>query len=290
VAAESLPGDACDDRETGAGPLGGEVAMACALHNWVGVFATFDAVPVTSGAEMLVRSSADGLSGIGLWLDRPPAGTELVLYDENSGEEVARATSSVHDWDDNSMYAFRFPAIESSAGRRYRATLACSDCESADVPKLFVSQGPRMGGNLLTGGKLDGDRAAALSLIHEGFPIAALPATTLRATEVGPGHWRVGVSGAEPSLVVVAEADFPGWEATVDGEAAPVLRADGAFLGVAVGPGDHEIELRYREPAAAAAGRLVTGATLVALLVAGPVSRARHRRRNRAGVPAAEPV
>ncbi|MFP5318283.1 MAG: YfhO family protein [Acidimicrobiia bacterium] len=276
---EFLPPDACDDRESGSGALAGEVAMACALHNWIGVFAAFDTVPVHDGIGFDLRSAADGLAGIGLWLDRPPAGTELVLTSATTGEEVARATSGLRDWDDNSMYAFRFPAIESSAGQRYRATLSCPGCEPAEVPSLFVSRGPRGEGNVVLDGAVRDDRAAAFSVIHEGFPVADVPSTALRATELGPGHWRVAVAGEKPSLVVVAEAHFPGWRATVDGEPAPVLKADGAFLGVAVPPGEHEVELVYGEPVAATVGRLVTGTTLVAILLAGPVSRARRRRR-----------
>jgi len=275
---ELLPRDACDDRESGSGPLAGEVAMACALHNWIGVFAPFDAVPVTAGIGFDVRSPADGLAGISLWLDRPPAGTEVVLASPD-GEEVARAASGLRDWDDNSMYAFRFPALDGSAGQRYRVSLSCPGCDVADVPRLFVSQGPRGEGNLVLDGEVHTDRAAAFSLVHEGFPVAETPSTALRATEMGPGHWRVGVAGDKPSLVVVAEAWFPGWTATVDGKPAPLVKADGAFLGVVVGPGDHQVELRYTEPAVATAGRAVTAATLAAIVVAGPLSGARRRRR-----------
>jgi hypothetical protein len=279
VSAEHLATDACDHRESGSGALAREVAMACALHNWVGVFAPVEAVPVTGTVAFEVRAGADGLSGVSLWLDRPPAGAELVLADGATGEELARATSSLRDWDDNAMYAFRFPPLDDSGGRPYRASVACPGCEPEDVPALLVSRGPRGAGNLVSGEGTDPSRAAAFSLVYDDFPVADPPATTLQPTHVGPGRWSVGVSGAEPSLVVVAEAYFPGWKATVDGRPAPVLRADGAFVGVAVGPGDHTVELVYSGPAAATAGRLVTAATLAVLVVAGPVARARHRRR-----------
>jgi hypothetical protein len=51
--------------------------------------------------------------------------------------------------------------------------------------------------------------------------------------------------GAEPGVVVLTDAWFPGWLAEVDGVEARVLRANVAFRGVAVPAGDHEILLRY---------------------------------------------
>lgn len=47
---------------------------------------------------------------------------------------------------------------------------------------------------------------------------------------------------------------FPGWRARVDGLAAPVLTADGAFLGVPVPLGDHHVTLTYEKPVIALVG------------------------------------
>lgn len=63
-----------------------------------------------------------------------------------------------------------------------------------------------------------------------------------------PGALDVGVDADADSLLVVAEQWDPGWAATVDGRAADVVLADGMFLGVEVGPGRHEVELRYTAP------------------------------------------
>jgi uncharacterized membrane protein YfhO len=49
-------------------------------------------------------------------------------------------------------------------------------------------------------------------------------------------------------LVVVAEAAFPGWHATIDGKPAPTVTADSAFVGVPVPAGAHRLRLRYRAP------------------------------------------
>lgn len=52
--------------------------------------------------------------------------------------------------------------------------------------------------------------------------------------------------GAGRALVVVTDLYYPGWEARLDGAPVPLLRADTLFRGVAVPPGEHRIELRYR--------------------------------------------
>ncbi len=49
-----------------------------------------------------------------------------------------------------------------------------------------------------------------------------------------------------PGMVVLADAWAPGWRAELDGEPAPIREVAGAFRGVVVGPGSHEVEFRYR--------------------------------------------
>jgi uncharacterized membrane protein YfhO len=49
-------------------------------------------------------------------------------------------------------------------------------------------------------------------------------------------------------MLVVLNSFERGWAATVDGESAPVLRADAAFQGVRLSPGKHEVLLRYSPP------------------------------------------
>jgi Bacterial membrane protein YfhO len=46
--------------------------------------------------------------------------------------------------------------------------------------------------------------------------------------------------------LVIATDYAPGWRATIDGRAAPIVRADYAFMAVAVEPGSHVVTLDYR--------------------------------------------
>ncbi len=92
----------------------------------------------------------------------------------------------------------------------------------------------------------------------------------------------VEVSPTQPGLLVLTENWMPGWKATVDGEARPVLRTDYTFRGVEVGIGDRYVHFRYSPPSARN-GLLVTlasaGAWLLLALVAG-VGLFRSRSRN----------
>ena len=60
----------------------------------------------------------------------------------------------------------------------------------------------------------------------------------------------VDVEASAAGHLVVAEAYQDGWRAVVDGTAAPVVPANVLFRAVAVPPGAHRVELRYRPPAA----------------------------------------
>ncbi|WNG38800.1 YfhO family protein [Archangium violaceum] len=71
---------------------------------------------------------------------------------------------------------------------------------------------------------------------------APRPATI---TSRGPNHTELEVSAQTPGLLVVMDPWFPGWSAEVDGKAAPLLRADYAFMAVPVPEGAHRVVLRY---------------------------------------------
>jgi uncharacterized membrane protein YfhO len=81
----------------------------------------------------------------------------------------------------------------------------------------------------------------------------------------------------EPGVVVLVDTYDPGWRVTVDGQRAPLLRANVAFRGVAVPAGRHVIEQVYR-PWTVLAG---LGTSAAALLAGILVVVARWRRRRR---------
>jgi hypothetical protein len=93
-------------------------------------------------------------------------------------------------------------------------------------------------------------------------PTAGAPAD-IRSIVKGPGNTKFETSGQTESLIVVSENVDDGWRATVDGDEVPIVKVDGALLGVFVPPGRHEIELNYLP----LSFRLGRGISLVALLL-----------------------
>ncbi len=75
------------------------------------------------------------------------------------------------------------------------------------------------------------------------------------------------VAVKQPAVLVLADTDYPGWEATIDGVATPILRANLAFRAVEVPAGTHRVEFRYR-PAAARQGAVASAFFLLLSLAA----------------------
>ena len=85
-------------------------------------------------------------------------------------------------------------------------------------------------------------------VLAEPSPIAldGAPAEgTVHWTERSPNRLALDVTTARPALLVVAENWFPAWKATVDGEAAPVMRAYHTLRAVPVPTGAHTVEMVY---------------------------------------------
>jgi hypothetical protein len=55
----------------------------------------------------------------------------------------------------------------------------------------------------------------------------------------------VRVDARRRALLVVSDAWYPGWRASVDGAPQPILRVDHAFRGVVVEPGTHDVVFTY---------------------------------------------
>jgi hypothetical protein len=80
---------------------------------------------------------------------------------------------------------------------------------------------------------------------EEGAP-CTLPATTTLLPGDDPNVVALRVSFAQPGFLVVADVFYPGWQARVDGEVVPLLRANYAFRAVRLDRGEHRVEFAYR--------------------------------------------
>lgn len=84
------------------------------------------------------------------------------------------------------------------------------------------------------------------------------------------------VDAACPGLLVLPDTYFPGWKATVNGEARTIYATDGAFRGVAVPDGASRVQFRY-EPRAFSVGIAIAVVGLLTFLVVWLVAVRRRR-------------
>jgi hypothetical protein len=95
----------------------------------------------------------------------------------------------------------------------------------------------------------------------------------------GPLITEADVVSKENSLLVISQTHFPGWKAYIDGDNAPLYRANYAFIAVPIDAGEHHLEIKY-EPDSFKYG-LIIGATsfiiMISLLVVSQISTERKK-------------
>ncbi len=128
-------------------------------------------------------------------------------------------------------------------------------------------------------GKVDLKRAAVL----EGTLPAAAPGQQasgpdlIRWLDHAPGNVSLEVRLERPALLLLADAFAPGWRATSNGRALPVLPVNGVLTGLNLGKGAHRIQLEYR-PREVARGLALSLTGLVILMGGAIYLRVRRRR------------
>jgi hypothetical protein len=91
-------------------------------------------------------------------------------------------------------------------------------------------------------------------------------------TRYAPKHITVKTRSTTPGILLLNDRWHPDWKVTVDGQPAPLLRANFLMRGVAVAAGEHTIEYRFDPPhqalwvslSAVAAGLLLVGILILA--------------------------
>jgi len=111
------------------------------------------------------------------------------------------------------------------------------------------------------------------------------PATLNSAAHIsfyGSQHVRIEADTGSPAVLMLNDANYPGWRAYVNGEPVPTLKANYLFRGVILPAGRNVVEFAY-EPTSYRLGALVTTGTLASLAAAAAL--ALHRRRGRRRLP-----
>jgi len=144
--------------------------------------------------------------------------------------------------------------LSEPARRVYVASRVIASKARGDAQRLSLQKGFIAARNAALEGALGGDGAAGTVVIQSRRP----------------GVIEMQVEADAPTWVVVREAFHQGWQARVDGNDAPVARANGRHLGVAVPRGRTQVRLRYEPPGIFLASAISMLATLaVGLLLSG---------------------
>jgi Bacterial membrane protein YfhO len=202
--------------------------------------------------------------------DRLPAlrlmGVTHILQPPGDPEIGVPGVRLVHDGPDARLYALD--------GAAPRATV---------VGAQQVVGSPDAALDAATASGFDPTRTVVTEKRLPGLPEAttAEPAGTARIVRTEADRLEVEADAERDGLLVVSDAWFPGWTATVDGRAAEVERVNYVFRGVRVGPGTHRVEFAYR-PLSWRVGWIVSVLALLAIIAALALPPRTGRRRTRA--------
>jgi hypothetical protein len=117
--------------------------------------------------------------------------------------------------------------------------------------------------------EFDPGRTALLEVSPAELP--SLPGGAISSEAVAsivaaePNRMVIETSAQTPTVLIVSEANYPGWVATVDGRAAAIHSADFLLRGVSLPAGAHRVEMRYTAPGARA-GLFITLATILLII------------------------
>jgi hypothetical protein len=109
---------------------------------------------------------------------------------------------------------------------------------------------------------------------HTTFVEAPAPALTALSDAPGtvsltaqtPLESTWAVHASAPSVFTLADTDYPGWIALVDGQPTPIYQANGAFRAVYLIAGDHTVIIRY-QPQSLSNGAVISAGSMIVLLL-----------------------
>ncbi len=98
------------------------------------------------------------------------------------------------------------------------------------------------------------------------LPDTAPPDGTAEVLDYGPESFSIRVHSSTPAILDVSQVDYPGWQANLDDQPTPILRANLALMAVALPAGDHVVRFRY-QPITVIAGALISAVMLLILTI-----------------------
>ena len=77
------------------------------------------------------------------------------------------------------------------------------------------------------------------------------------------GYLKLSTTASGPRILVISQNHHPNWTATVNGEPKPLIRANYLWTAVALEPGEHIVELTYRDPIVATTRWITLGGIII---------------------------
>jgi hypothetical protein len=96
--------------------------------------------------------------------------------------------------------------------------------------------------------------------------ITADTTATIRLVSSNPKSLKYESKSSSDGLAVFSEIYYPGWEATIDGNPANVLRADYILRALEIPAGEHVIEFVFRPEAYVTGNKITTASSWIVLL------------------------
>jgi membrane protein YfhO len=175
----------------------------------------------------------------------------------------------------NVRYVLSVLPARSAALRHVERTAEGVDVYEVDgaLPRAFVvGELVRVGGDeeaiaRLVSPSFDASRQAVVEGDALALPPGAAASRDVEVRSRRNDEVLLHASLAEPGLLVLSEGYYPGWQATIDGEPAPIHRVNVMMRGVVLPAGEHDVAFRFRSRTIRA-GALVSLAALLALALA----------------------
>jgi len=182
------------------------------------------------------------------------------LYDFLNAKYVIAAKDVTLDWDKFAPVFDGDPAVNVYLNRRAlpRALIVNQAIAPPDHEAAFAAL------------HAPGFDPATAVVVEGGEPLDVTPsgAATIGLTAFSLNEISLNVDTPADAYLVLSEVWYPGWRATVDGQPAPVLRANYAFRAVRLGPGQHQVQLTF-VPRSWTIGLAVSGLTALAFIAWG---------------------
>ncbi|HET9424492.1 MAG TPA: YfhO family protein, partial [Gemmatimonadaceae bacterium] len=190
-----------------------------------------------------------------------------------AGAPLQRVAGPVRNARGSMVYVYRYP------GDNAPAWVASGALKAPDDASLATLLDPRFNEEMLRRVAIV-DTASAMRTLPGPESVPA--ASPITATVTRPTHSRIVVQLSQPAqegnVLVVSENFYPGWQATVDGQAAVAERVDYVLTGVPLRAGARQIELSFRDPKYDM-GKLITIVAVILALAAVAAGIALDRRR-----------